>query len=170
MTARRYYGKYRGTVAQNVDPMFRGRIQCLVPDVFGVTPTGWAMPCFPFAGPQMGAVAIPTIGAGVWVEFEQGDPEKPIWAGGWFGNTAEVPALAQATPPGVSSVVIQTLGQNTLMMSDVPGPTGGILLKSMTGALISINDVGITLSNGRGATIAMLGNTVTVNQGALVVI
>jgi len=55
-------------------------------------------------------------------------------------------------------------------MSDVPGPTGGILLKSTTGALISINDVGITLSNGRGATIAMVGNTVTVNQGALVVI
>ncbi len=170
MTARRYYGKYRGTVAQNVDPMLRGRIQCMVPDVFGLTPTGWAMPCFPFAGPQMGSVAIPTIGAGVWVEFEQGDPEKPIWVGGWFGNTAEVPALAQATPPGVSSVVIQTLLQNTLMMSDVPGPTGGILLKSTTGALISINDVGITLSNGRGATIAMVGNTVTVNQGALVVI
>ncbi len=170
MTARRYYGKYRGTVIQNVDPMLRGRIQCMVPDVFGVTPTGWAMPCFPFAGPQMGSVAIPTIGAGVWVEFEQGDPEKPIWVGGWFGNTAEVPALAQATPPGVSSVVIQTLLQNTLMMSDVPGPTGGILLKSTTGALISINDVGITLSNGRGATIAMVGNTVTVNQGALVVI
>ncbi|WP_299621900.1 phage baseplate assembly protein V [Pelagibius sp.] len=168
--ARRFYGKYRGTVAQNVDPMLRGRIQCLVPDVLGVTPSGWAVPCFPFAGPQMGAVAIPMIGSGVWVEFEQGDPEKPIWSGGWFGNTAEVPALALASPPGVSNVVVQTLGQNSLMMSDVPGPTGGILLKSMTGALISINDVGITLSNGRGATIAMLGNTVTVNQGALVVI
>jgi len=55
------------------------------------------------------------------------------------------------------------------MISDVPGPTGGILLKSATGALISITDVGITISNGKGATIAMNGPTVTVNAGALVI-
>ena len=72
-------------------------------------------------------------------------------------------------PPGGSNFVIQTAGQNTLMLSDVPGPTGGILLKSTSGALISINEVGITISNGQGATIMMNGPTVTVNQGALVV-
>jgi len=169
-TSRRYYGKYRGTVAQNIDPMLRGRIQCLVPDVFGVTPTGWAEPCFALTGTQMGMYAVPIPGAPVWVEFEQGDPEKPIWSGGRFASGAEVPALAQAAPPGVSNVVIQTQGQNSLMLSDVPGALGGILLKSTTGALISINDVGITLSNGRGAMIVMAGNTVTVNNGALVVV
>ena len=55
------------------------------------------------------------------------------------------------------------------MLSDVPGPTGGILLKTATGALISINETGITLSNGKGATITMVGPTVTINGGALVV-
>lgn len=169
MEKRRYYGKYRGTVFQNVDPMFRGRIMVNVPDVLGATPSGWAEPCFPFTGPQMGFVAVPMIGAAVWVEFEAGDPEKPIWSGGFYGTPAEVPALFNTAPPPVSNVVIQTQLQNTLMISDLPGPTGGILLKSLTGALISINDIGITLSNGKGATIIMAGPSVTINQGALVV-
>jgi hypothetical protein len=55
------------------------------------------------------------------------------------------------------------------MLSDVPGPTGGILLKTTTGAFISISAVGITISNGQGATIVMTGPSVTVNAGALVV-
>jgi hypothetical protein len=73
-------------------------------------------------------------------------------------------------PPPLSDIVLQTALQNTLLISDLPGPAGGILLKTTTGALISINDVGITLSNGKGATIVMTGPSVTINAGALVVI
>jgi hypothetical protein len=51
------------------------------------------------------------------------------------------------------------------MISDLPGPAGGLLLKSATGALISINDVGITISNGQGAAILLTGPTVTINEG-----
>jgi len=165
----KFYGKYRGMVLSNVDPMQIGRLMVQVPDVTGLTPGTWAMPCFPFAGKQMGGWALPQIGAGVWVEFEQGNADHPIWSGCWFGSAAEVPALALATPPGLSSVVLQTTAQNTLMVSDTPGPTGGILLKTTTGAMIAINDVGITISNGKGATIVMTGPTVTINAGALVV-
>ena len=117
----------------------------------------------------MGMWAVPQIGAGVWVEFEQGDPDYPIWAGCWFGSAAEVPALALTAPPPLSNIVLQITAQNALMISDLPGPTGGILLKTSTGAMISINDVGITISNGKGAIIAMNGPTVTVNGGALTV-
>jgi hypothetical protein len=60
--------------------------------------------------------------------------------------------------------------QNTLMISDAPGPTGGILLKTTTGAMISISEIGITISNGQGASIVMTGPAVTINQGALEVI
>ena len=56
------------------------------------------------------------------------------------------------------------------MISDMPGPTGGILLKTMTGAMISINDIGITISNGKGAIIAMTGPAVNINAGALTII
>lgn len=166
---RRFYGKHRATVLNNVDPLQQGRLLLQASDVDGLLPTTWALPCFPFTGRQMGMWAIPQIGAGVWVEFEQGDPDYPIWAGGWYGNAAEPPALALAAAPAMPNVVMQTQGQTTLLLSDTPGPTGGILLKTLTGAFISINDVGITISNGKGAIITLTGPTVTVNAGALVV-
>jgi uncharacterized protein involved in type VI secretion and phage assembly len=163
------YGKYRATVLNNVDPMQMGRLLVQVPDVSNVLPSTWAMPCVPFAGIMSGMYAVPAIGSGVWVEFEQGDPDYPVWVGCFWGSTAEVPALALAAPPALQNVVISTTGQNALMISDVPGPTGGILLMSSSGAMISISDVGITISNGQGATIMMTGPTVTINEGALAV-
>ena len=167
---KRYFGKHRGVVVSNEDPMREGRLLVQVGDVGGVIPTSWATACFPVTGIQMGVFMIPQIGAGVWVEFEQGDPDKPIWTGCWYHNGGEIPALAQVPPPpGLSNFVVQTAGQNTVMLNDTPGPTGGILLKSTTGAMISINEVGITISNGQGATIMLNGPSVTVNQGALVV-
>jgi uncharacterized protein involved in type VI secretion and phage assembly len=164
-----YYGKYRGMVKNNIDPLQTGRLLLEVPDVLGNGVSSWAMPCVPFSGRQMGMWALPQLGAGVWVEFEKGDPDYPIWSGCWWGSASEPPALALAAPPAIPNMVIQTGGQTTLMLSDVPGPTGGILLKTKTGALISINDTGITISNGKGATIVMTGPTVTINGGALAI-
>jgi uncharacterized protein involved in type VI secretion and phage assembly len=168
--AERFFGKYRGTVLNNIDPMQMGRIMVQVPDVSNVLPSTWAMPCVPFTGIQSGFFVVPAIGSGVWVEFEQGDIDHPIWTGGFWGSAGEVPALALAAAPGLQQIVIQSTTQNTLMISDMPGPTGGILLKSATGAMIAVNETGITISNGQGATILLTGPAVTVNQGALQVI
>ncbi|MEC4748953.1 phage baseplate assembly protein V [Methylomicrobium sp. Wu6] len=164
-----YYGKYRGTVLNNVDPLQTGRLQVQVPDVAGLVPTSWAMPCFPSSGKQTGAYLLPQIGAGVWVEFEQGDPDYPIWSGCWYGSAAEVPALALAGNPASPSMLLQTGLQNTFVISDLPGPTGGIMLKSTTGASIIVNDTGIYIQNGKGASLIMTGPTVTINNGALVI-
>jgi uncharacterized protein involved in type VI secretion and phage assembly len=165
-----YFGKYRGTVINNIDPLQIGRLMVQVPDVSNIIPSTWAMPCVPFAGIQSGFYAVPPIGSGVWIEYEHGDSDYPIWVGGYWGSAAEIPALVLAAPPGVPQIVMQTTGQTTLVISDVPGPTGGILLKSSTGAMISISDTGIIITNGQGATLAMTGPAVTVNEGALEVI
>ena len=165
----KYYGKYRGTVVQNVDPEQIGRIQAMVPDVSGLLPSSWAMPCVPIAGKQSGVYVVPQIGAGVWIEFEQGDPDYPIWSGGFWGSAAEMPALALIGNPASPSMVLQSGLLNTIAVSDMPGPTGGILLQSVGGAMIVVNDIGITISNGKGATIVLAGPTVTINNGALVV-
>jgi hypothetical protein len=156
----KYFGIYRGTVVNNVDPLQIGRIMALVPDVSGVTPTTWAMPAVPIAGKQMGTFMVPQIGA----------CDRPVWTGGWWGNVAEVPALALAGVPGDPNIVIQTTLQNGIIVSDLPGPTGGIMLKSTTGATIIVNDTGIYIQNGKGASIIMVGPTVTINNGALVVV
>jgi uncharacterized protein involved in type VI secretion and phage assembly len=165
----RYYGKYRGTCVNNIDPMQQGRIQVIVPDVSSVLPSSWAMPCFPVSGIQNGVFTVPPVGAGVWVEFEQGNPDYPIWVGGYYSE-ADVPAMARAVPPGLSGFTFQTTLQNGITVSDTPGPTGGILLKTTTGAMISVSDIGITISNGQGATISLMGPTVDINLGALTVI
>ena len=154
----------------NVDPLETGRLMVQVPDVSNVLPSTWATPCLPYAGIQSGMYVVPEIGSTVWIEFEQGNPDYPIWVGCFWGSVADVPALALAAPPGVPQLVIQTPLQNSLLISDLPGPTGGILLKTTTGAMISISDTGIIISNGQGATIAMTGPAVTINEGALEII
>jgi uncharacterized protein involved in type VI secretion and phage assembly len=166
--AAKYFGKYRGTVTQNVDPEQRGRIQATVPDVSNVVPGSWALPCVPVAGNNMGTYLVPQVGAAVWIEYEQGDPDYPIWTGG-FWSEGEVPELALAGDPASPSIVLQTGQQNSITLSDVPGPSGGIMLKSAGGASIVVNDTGITISNGNGATITLNGSSVSVNNGALTV-
>jgi hypothetical protein len=167
--AQKFYGKYRGMVISNIDPMQQGRLMVQVPDVGGLIPGTWAMPCVPIAGIQNGMFALPIPGSGVWVEFEQGDPDYPIWVGGFWGSAAEVPALALLTPPAVPAITLQTPLQNGLTISDVPGPTGGIMIKSTTGAMLIVNDTGIYIQNGKGAAITLVGPVVTINNGALTV-
>lgn len=83
----RWYGKYRGYVHRVDDPENLGRIQAFVPRLLGPDePTGWAMPSSPYAGPDQGLFAVPEPGAGVWMEFEEGDLSQPIWSGMWWGS------------------------------------------------------------------------------------
>jgi uncharacterized protein involved in type VI secretion and phage assembly len=169
-TSNPFFGKYRGTVVNNIDPMMTGRIQAIVPDVSSVMLTSWAMPCLPVAGIQSGIYTVPVIGSGVWIEFEKGDPDYPIWTGCFYGSAAEVPALARTVPPPIPGITLQTPLQNGLTVNDVPGPLGGIMLKSATGATLIVNDTGIYIQNGKGASITMVGPAVTINNGALSVI
>ncbi|MET0461926.1 MAG: phage baseplate assembly protein V, partial [Chitinophagaceae bacterium] len=141
--ADKYYGKHRGVVLNNIDPLQKARLLIQVPDVLGLGTSSWAMPCVPMAGIQTGVYVVPMIGSGVWVEFEGGDPDFPIWCGGFWGSAAEVPALALLGVPASPNIVLQTSLQNTIVISDLPGPTGGIMLKSPTGASIIVNDTGI---------------------------
>lgn len=81
----RYFGKYRGTVADNADPKQRGRLKVKVPAVLDTVEV-WAVPCVPYAGDQVGLFAMPPVGAGVWIEFEAGDPSYPIWVGCFWAD------------------------------------------------------------------------------------
>jgi Type VI secretion system/phage-baseplate injector OB domain len=172
--AKRYYGKYRGLVVDNVDPLQIGRIMAQVSDVFGETPSSWAMPCVPAAGIQAGCFIVPPIGSEVWIEFEQGDSDYPIWAGGFWGTVANVPIFATAPPaiPPGQNIVLQTTGENMVLISDAaPTPaSGGIILKSASGAMIVVNETGIYISNGQGATITLIGPAVAINETALTVV
>lgn len=162
-----FYGKYRGVVTDINDPLMTGRIKATVPDVLGDQESGWALPCAPFGGNQTGFFALPAVGAGVWIEFEHGDPDYPIWSGCWWGSAAEVPPLLIAPP--YKKLMIVTEGGQTVTLDDTPG-VGGITLETSGGQKIVLSATGVEIDNGMGAKIQMTGPQVSVNNGALDII
>jgi uncharacterized protein involved in type VI secretion and phage assembly len=165
----RFLGKYRGRVVATDDPLRIGRITAQVPDVLGDEASTWALPCLPFTGKQAGQFVVPEKGSGVWIEFEQGDPSFPIWTGCWYGDASELPLDAQKEQPAGRPVVIETEGRHKIVMSDVPGGTG-ILLKAPGGAFVQIDEKGVVISSGHGASISLTGSEVDINEGGLTVL
>jgi Type VI secretion system/phage-baseplate injector OB domain len=172
---KRFFGKYRGTVVDNEDPLQQGRLIVLVPDVLGFLPSTWATPCLPFAGPLMGQYVRPAIGAGVWVEFEQGDPQTPIWTGCFWGDPPQLPpSVAEESflEPGVPVVTIETT-TGGLSICDVPlGPFGSVCLRSgasmiiMTQEEITITSPAINVV--AEGVVSILGDTVEIGAATAV--
>lgn len=148
------YGKYRGVVESDSDPLAIGRLLVSVPQVQSGTST-WAMPCLPPPSPGGSGWVLPAPGSGVWVEFEEGDVEHPIWTGCWYRTPAEAPPFLP-----------RAAGEPNLAES---GEAAEVVLRVEDGALISISSAGITLSNGKGATLELKGPTVSINGDALAV-
>lgn len=116
---RRFFGKYRGKVANNIDPLYRGRLQVSVPSILGDNNLSWAMPCVPYAGKNVGFYAMPSINTNVWVEFEEGDPDYPIWSGCFWGK-GELPL----PPPAPATTKMFKTDTMTVTFDDAPGAGG----------------------------------------------
>jgi uncharacterized protein involved in type VI secretion and phage assembly len=167
MSSGPFLGKYRATVHNNVDPDRLGRIQAIVPSVTGTEhPSTWALPCLPAAGATMGLFTVPRQGAGVWIEYEGGDSDYPIWVGGYWGR-GEVPDLVPEESLLAPTITLQTPNGNGIVICDAPGK--GILIQSASGATISITNDGITIDNGQNARISLHGHTVNINGDALAI-
>lgn len=159
-----FYGKYRGIVTHNNDPLSMGRIQARVYDVLGDDESGWALPSVPFAGDGMGFYAIPDVGARVWIEFEQGDPDYPIWTGCWWGSQQELPKEAD----DIQKVVIKTKnGQIIILDGSGSGEITIKLGEEGSAQTIVMNSESVKIDNGSQATIELSGPTVSVNDDAL---
>ncbi len=168
MSGPRFYGKYRATVLNNIDPQMQGRIQVQLADRYGMFPSTWALPAFPFAGKNAAIVALPQMASSVWVEFEAGDPDYPVWSGAFWPDPNGFPAQAMAAAtPLTPNIHIQTTSGTSVTLSD--NPAQQVLLKTLTGATIMIGAAGITISNGQGASIQMSGPSVIINNGALTI-
>jgi hypothetical protein len=100
----RHYGKFRGLVVNPVDTGFKGRILATV--TVGGTPLQVvAEACTPYPG----FYAIPPIGAGVWIEFEEGNLDKPIWTGCWWKEGEVLAMLLPDLPPPTPATAPQTV-------------------------------------------------------------
>jgi len=156
-----FYGKFRGVVSDNSDPLMLGRIRAKVQDVLGDQESGWAMPAVPYAGNGVGLFLIPPTDASVWIEFEHGDPDYPIWTG-CFWAQGELPV----TPAVAAKKVLKT-DTATITLDDTPG-AGGITIETTqgTGAKIVMDMQGILISNGTWS-VKLSASSVSINDGAL---
>jgi hypothetical protein len=142
---KRFFGKYRGMVMANIDPLHQGRLLVKVPDVTGLVGTHWAMPCVPMAGPFMGSYFVPpAAGAGVWIEFEQGDPEQPIWVG-CFWAPGQIPMMAQGAVPGTAAITLETLTAGVSVSDQPMLPGGSVNLHVGPATFVTLGMEGITI-------------------------
>ena len=155
------FGKYRGTVLDNHDPNGQGRAQVSVPAVSA--DAAWALPSSPYAGPGVGLLSVPPVGANVWVEYEGGDTAMPIWSG-CFWAVGEAPQPAAGSAGAIVVLQTQTC---TLTLSDLEGAQAGITIELTTGARITLGSEGVEISDGQGASVTLQGPKVTVNEAAL---
>jgi hypothetical protein len=175
-----FFGKYRGVVTNNLDPMGLGRVMVMVPAVSGEGKQAWAMPSVPYAGTGVGMVVLPPVGAHVWVEYEGGDADFPIWTGCFWNAPQE---MVKGVLPGVG--VLQTRGIR-LVLNDTP-EAGGLTIEVgppvvATPCRIVIDNQGIELAGPTSvirltpamldllhaaAHIQLSAATVSVNNGAL---
>lgn len=118
----RFFGKYRGKVENTLDPLQLGRIAVSCPAVLGDSRLNWALPSVPYAGPGVGLFVLPPVGANVWVEFEGGDPDYPIWSGCFWG-----PGQVPVKPAVAEMKVLKTDGI-TLTLNTFKG-IGGVTLE-----------------------------------------
>lgn len=153
MSGPQHLGKFRGTVVASVDPLGLGRLQALVPDVLGDVPTTWALPCLPCAGDGLGVYGPPPAGASVWIEFERGDLDYPIWTGCFWKDSAEVPKPLVPVAPA-HSFAVALPGGTGLRVSDLPADAG-VRLETGGGARITVTDAEITVETASGAKITV---------------
>jgi hypothetical protein len=150
----RFFGKYRGVVT-DVDAGTM-RVKASVPAVLGQQPSGWARPCTPFAGSNMGFAFLPDVGTGVWIEFEGGDVSYPIWSGCYW-HDGEQPSDATTS---VLAIVTKA-GQKILL------DTGGtITVSDQNGNTVTLDSSGISLQ-GASQSVALASGGVNINNGAL---
>ncbi len=157
-----FYGKYRGVVTDNRDPLSWARIRANVPDALGDQESGWALPCVPYAGNGVGLFFVPPVKSSVWIEFEHGDPDYPIWTGCFWSKPEEVPL----TPAVPEKKVIKTEA-GTITLDD---GSGQLVIETAAGMKISISSSGIEIDDGQGGCIKLSGPSVSINGDALEVI
>jgi hypothetical protein len=180
-----FFGKYRGKVTCNKDPLHLGRIQVAVAAIYGEGRQSWAMPCTPYAGKDIGLFTVPPIDTNIWVEFEGGDPDYPIWSGCFWG-TDQLPKNARVDDPekvqvfktdGIT-ITWSNLGQNKGLSIVVENPVVEKPLKMIFNADgIEINDNNqttgkwmaetIELKNGSTSTATLTADSIQLQEGAI---
>lgn len=171
------YGKFRGFVTDNKDPEKRGRLKLRVPSVLGDEETDWALPCLPFGGGKdYGLFLVPEVGAQVWMEFEEGDLQRPLWVGTFWQQAGDVPQDAAPT-----TRLLRTPGGHILQFDDEQGKERFRLHHPKKAEMVIDENGSVALTDAKGAVVRLdadservqvedaNGNTLTMSESGIAV-
>jgi hypothetical protein len=182
---RQFFGKYRGKVTSVKDELYLGRIQIEVPAILGTGKLSWAMPCVPYAGVDIGLFTVPPVGSNIWVEFEGGDPDYPIWSGCFWGE-GELPKVAKVEKPDQVQVfrthgitfTLSNLGENKGLSIEVESPVverklkmvfnkDGIEINNKDETTIKVKADIIELKNKANSTVTITANNIELKESSV---
>jgi uncharacterized protein involved in type VI secretion and phage assembly len=166
----RFYGKYRAFVSDNADPEHRGRLRLRIPSVLGKdVVSGWALPCAPYGGAaNQGFFFIPDKGAGVWVEFEAGLLEYPVWVGTFWskpGGSTEVPAPANNQSPPTSKII--KTKNHTIELEDNSGSEAIKVTDGANSNKVTVDKNGILMQDGHGNKITLKSGEIDIESAKI---
>ena len=164
MENNKFFGKYRGKVIENDDAFNLGRIRAYA-SLGGKQQieTGWALPSFPYAGEKVGFYFIPPVGASVWIEFEKGSLEDPIWTGCFWNENEQI----EEENLGPEIKMIQTNFARIKINDSNGSPEIKIKTESNLEITLTSDEIKLTTNSQPSAKISLKNNTVEVNEGAL---
>lgn len=150
---RRAFGKYRGFVTDNADPDKLGRVKLRVPALLGDQETGWALPCLPCGGlANQGFFCVPGVGAQIWVEFEGGNLDFPIWTGSFWQQPGDAPTEVQDPP---TTQVLRSAKGHVFLIED-KDDAEEVKLLHMSGAALDMDkDGNLALTDQAGAKLTL---------------
>lgn len=111
-----FSGVYRATVVNNRDPKKQRRLQVEITTSVGHF-TDWVWPM----EPANISTEVPDIGQGVWVHFQAGDHEYPVWFGAFGKHKGKSKRLYVKALP--DSVNISTLTAYVKTVKQADGTT-----------------------------------------------
>lgn len=155
-----YFGKYRGVVTDVDDPSNQCRIRATVPAVLGEQACGWALPAAPFAGDGHGMVMLPKVGSGVWIEFEAGRLDNPIWSGAWWAGGQ------RPDPQGAAVRVIVSEKGHKVILDDEANEVQIVHGDAIIPKVIKITDREIVLTCG-ACNITITNENISLNDGQI---
>lgn len=156
-TRQKFFGKYAGVVTDVNDPENMARIKVKVPALLEDNESLWAMPAVPFAGEKHGLFLLPEVDDSVWVEFEAGSPDRPIWTGCWW-RKGELP-----DPKTTRARVLATSSGHQLVLDE---DAKKIRLKHSGGGELLMTDDEISITLGQ-CSIKIGKSEINVNNGML---
>jgi uncharacterized protein involved in type VI secretion and phage assembly len=164
-------GVYRGIVKDNDDSTGgTARLQVTIPGLLGDSLTVWAKACVPYAGASVGFYSLPPIDAQVWIAFEAGLIDYPVWIGCCWGS-GDLPDTTGPTvkiwktdkitikidDSGDQIEISTTSGTKVTLAADAKTESGQ--------ATHTVGSAGVTSEKGSGK-VEVTDSSVSINSGA----